>query len=183
MPAGAKVATSGELNPMRQIRIGKVIVNMGLGEGGETLAKAMTVLETLTGVKPCPRKAKKAIREFGVRKGENIACISTIRGEPADDFLKRAFESSKNKIKQSCFDNFGNISFGIKEHINMPGTKYDPKLGIFGMNVCIVLERPGYRVARRGQRPGKIGSEHRVNKEESMAFIKERFGISLTGEA
>ena len=180
MPAGAKVATSGELNPMRQIRIGKVIVNMGLGEGGEKLEKAMAVLKSLTGVKPCPRKAKKAIREFGVRKGENIACIATLRDDSTDEFIKRALESLKNKIKESCFDDYGNISFGIKEHINIQGTKYDPRLGIFGMNVCIVLERPGYRVARRGHHPSKIGAEHRVNKEDSIAFMKDRFGITLT---
>ncbi|MCQ5377250.1 MAG: 50S ribosomal protein L5 [Candidatus Methanomethylicia archaeon] len=182
MSEGAKAAESGISNPMREVRIGKVVVNMGLGEGGEKLEKAMTVMKSITGVKPCPRKAKKSIREFGVRKGENIACVATLREEQAEDFLKRAFESTKNRIKSSCFDDYGNVSFGIKEHINLPGTKYDPLLGIFGMNVCIVLERPGYRVARRSQRPGKIGDDQRVGKEESMAFMKDRFGLTIIEE-
>lgn len=93
--------------------------------------------------------------------------------------MKRAFESKKNKIKESCFDDFGNVSFGITEHINIPGTKYDPRLGIFGMNVCVVIERPGYRVSRRSERPGSIGRSHRVNKAESIAFMTERYGIRL----
>jgi len=176
---GAKAATSGRLNPMRTIKIGKVIVNMGVGEGGEKLEKAMTVLKSLTDSKPCPRKARKSIRDFGLRKGENIGAIVTLRGPMIDDFLKRAFESNKNKIKQSCFDDFGNVSFGITEHINIPGTKYDPSLGIFGMNVCIVLERPGYRISRRKERPGKIGRAQRVGRDEAVAFLKERFGLQL----
>jgi len=183
MSEGAKVAPSGQLNPMQEIRIGKVVVNMGIGEGGEKLEKAMTVLKSLTGAKPCPRKAKKAIRDFGVRKGENIGCVVTLREPAIDDFLKRAFDSKKNKIKESYFDDYGNVSFGITEHINIPGTKYDPALGIFGMNVCIVLERPGYRVARRMGRPGKIGRKQRVKKEEAISFLKERYGIKLETES
>lgn len=179
MSEGATAAMSGESNPMREIRLGKVVVNMGLGEGGERLEKAMTVLKSITGANPCPRKARRSIRDFGVRKGENIGCVVTIRGSQAEDFLKRAFESLKNKLKGSSFDDYGNVSFGIKEHINLPGTKYDPTLGIFGMNVCIVLERPGYRVARRKMRPGPIGARHRVNKEEAVDYMKRHFGISV----
>jgi len=181
MTEGAKTAAGGQSNPMHTIRIGKVIVNMGVGEGGEKLEKAMTVLKSLTGAKPCPRKAKTNVREFGVRKGENIGCIVTLRGPEIDDFLRRAFGSKKNKIKESCFDDYGNISFGITEHINIPGTKYDPTLGIFGMNVCIVLERAGYRVAKRMERPGKIGRKQRVGKDEAMAFMEGNFGLQFSG--
>ncbi|MGC8935873.1 MAG: 50S ribosomal protein L5 [Candidatus Methanomethylicaceae archaeon] len=183
MSEGAKAAEVGQLNPMRSIKIGKVVVNIGLGEGGERLEKAMVVLKSITGAKPCPRRAKKTIRDFGIRRGENIGCLVTLRGEKVDEFLKRAFESRKNKIKESSFDDYGNISFGITEHINLPGTKYDPSLGIFGMNVCIVLERPGYRVARRRYRPSKIGRNHRVTKEEAIAFLTGRYGIKVEREA
>ncbi len=183
MSEGALAAStkSGESNPMREVRIGKVVVNMGLGEAGESLEKAITVLKSLTGAQPCRRKAKRSIREFGVRKGENIACLVTLRGAPAEDFLRRAFESKKNKIKSSCFDDYGNVSFGISEHINIPGTKYDPALGIFGMNVCIVLERPGYRVARRMQHASRIGRGQRVSGEEASTYLKNRFGLTVEG--
>ncbi len=182
MSEGAKATEVGQSNPMRAIKIGKVVVNIGLGEGGERLEKAMTVLKSITGAKPCPSSAKKTIRDFGIRRGENIGCLVTLRGNQIDDFLRRAFDSKKNLIKGSSFDDYGNVSFGITEHINLPGTKYDPSLGIFGMNVCVVLERPGYRVSRRRYRPSKIGRNHRVTKEEAIAFMTERFGIKIERE-
>ncbi|MCS7097644.1 MAG: 50S ribosomal protein L5 [Candidatus Methanomethyliaceae archaeon] len=166
-------------NPMRNIRIGKVVVNMGVGESGERLEKAMKVLEQLTGQKPCPTRAKRTIRDFGIRKGENIGCKVTLRKEKIEPFLKRVLEVKKFRLSESCFDDFGNISFGISEHINIPGTKYDPSLGIFGMNVCVVLERPGYRVAVRKNRRSKIGRKHRVTREEAMAFFREKLGVTI----
>jgi large subunit ribosomal protein L5 len=56
------------LNPMQAPRIEKVVVNMSIGQSGEQLQKAMTVLEQLTGQKPCQRVAKKTIKEWGIRK-------------------------------------------------------------------------------------------------------------------
>ncbi|MGQ9759050.1 MAG: 50S ribosomal protein L5 [Candidatus Methanomethylicaceae archaeon] len=183
MSEGAKATDVGQLNPMRVIKIGKVVVNIGVGEGGERLEKAMVVLKSITGAEPCPRRAKKTVRDFGVRRGENIGCVATLRGNGMEDFLRRVFESRKNRIRESSFDDYGNISFGITEHINLPGTKYDPSLGIFGMNVSIVLERPGYRVARRRYRPSKIGRNHHVTKEEAIAFITDRFGVKVERES
>ncbi|MDH5806545.1 MAG: 50S ribosomal protein L5 [Candidatus Methanomethylicaceae archaeon] len=166
-------------NPMREIRIGKVVVNIGVGESGERLEKAMKVLELLTEQKPCPTRAKRTIRDFGIRKGENIGCKVTLRKEKIESFLKRVLEVKKYKLPESCFDDYGNVSFGISEHINIPGVKYDPTLGIFGMNICIVLERPGYRVAVRKYKRSKIGKKHRITKEEAIAFFKEKLGVSI----
>jgi large subunit ribosomal protein L5 len=47
------------------------------------------------------------------------------------------------------------------------------------MNVCIVLERSGYRVARRTDHPGKIGRKHRIAKDEAIEYMKKRYGIAL----
>jgi len=169
-----------QVNPMKSIRIEKVTVNMSVG-AGERLAKAMTVLNMLTGAKPCPRRAKKTIREFGIKKGENIACVVTLRGRAAIDFLKKAFEVIGYKLPRRVFDKFGNFSFGIKEHIQFPGVKYDPALGIFGMDVCVTLERPGYRVARRRRKRAKVGKSHRVTREEAIEFISKTFGVKVEG--
>ncbi|MDI9620060.1 MAG: 50S ribosomal protein L5 [Candidatus Nezhaarchaeota archaeon] len=166
-------------NIMRKLTISKVVVNMAVGTSGEKLAKAATVLEALTGQKPSIRKAKKTIKEFGIRKGENIACMVTLRGEPALAFLRRALEAVGNSIKEAAFDGNGNFSFGVKEHISIPGVKYDPTLGIFGFDVCIAVERPGYRVSRRRRKKSKIGKNHRVTKRESINFIQEVFGVKL----
>jgi large subunit ribosomal protein L5 len=167
-------------NPMLKPRIEKVTVNMAVGKSGETLEKAMKVLEQLTGQRPCKRKTKKTIRDFGIRKGEPIACLVTLRKEKAKEFLEKAFQAVDNKISKDRFDNQGNFSFGIKEHIEMPGTKYVPELGIHGFDVCVTLCRPGYRVKKRRRAKSDIGSKHKLLPEEAMLFIKEEFGVEIT---
>ena len=169
-------------NPMLEPRIGKVVVNICTGRSGEVLEKARTVLRELTGQEPCIRRAKRTIRAFGIRKGEPIACMVTLRGERAEEFLRRALSSVRGRIPERSFDENGNFAFGIKEHIDIPGTRYDPKIGIFGMNVVINIERPGYRVARRRRCKSKVGRSHRVKREEAIEFIKERFGAEVVRE-
>ena len=168
-----------QVNPMTQVRIAKVVVNMAVGTSGEKLEKAVKVLESLTGQKPSRRKAKRTIREFGIRKGENIACVVTLRKEKAIEFLRRALAAVGNRIKASSFDDHGNVSFGIKEHIDIPGTKYDPNIGIFGMDVCISFEKPGYRVKRRRIKKSKVGKAHKVTKCEAMEYLKREFGVEI----
>ncbi|MCD6408930.1 MAG: 50S ribosomal protein L5 [Candidatus Verstraetearchaeota archaeon] len=181
MSEAQQVEEAVQENPMRQIKVAKVVVNMSVGSSGERLLKAMEVLRQLTGMKPCPRRAKRTIREFGIRKGENIACIVTLRGKKAVEFLKKAFEAIGYRLPRRVFDEHGNFSFGIAEHIQLPGTKYDPSLGIFGMDVCVTLERPGYRVMRRRRRRSKVGFSHRVTCEEAIEFISKTFGVKVEG--
>ncbi len=166
-------------NPMLKPRIEKVTVNMAVGKSGETLERAAKVLEQLTGQRPCKRKAKKTIRDFGIRKGEPIACIVTLRKEKAKEFLKKALHAVDNKISKERFDNYGNFSFGIREHIEMPGTKYVPELGIHGMDVCVALCRLGNRVKERRHAKSDVGSRHKLAPEEATLFIKEEFGVEI----
>jgi len=166
-------------HPMRRVILGKVVVNMAVGESGERLANAAKVLEQLTGQKPSFRKAKRTIKEFGVRKGENIACMVTLRGARAYEFLKKALEAVDYEINESSIDEFGNFAFGVKEHIYLPGVKYDPNIGIFGFDVIVTLERPGYRVQRRRRGRARTPRRHRVNKEEAVEFITKVLGAKL----
>ncbi len=169
-------------NPMRVLRLEKVVVNMAVGKPGDRLVKAGKVLQELTGGgKPCERKAKDTIREFGIREGENISTMVTLRGTVAREFLQRALDALGKKLKASSFDDYGNVSFGVKEHIDIPGSKYDPDLGIFGMDVTAVVARPGYRVARRRRYRGRIPRNHRVNNTEAIEFLKKEFGIQVAG--
>ena len=87
-------------------------------------------LQQISGKKPSAREAKEHQRDWGVRKGEPIGVAVTVRGEDAVVLLKRLFEAKGNQVKEKSFDNFGNYSFGINEHIDIPGVKYDPKIGI-----------------------------------------------------
>jgi len=166
------------LNPMQAPRIEKVVVNIAVGQSGEQLQKAVTVLEQITDQKPCQRLAKKTIKDWGIRKNEPIACLVTLRRKRAQNFLKKALKSIGNKIPLSSFDNQGNFSFGINKHIDIPETKYDPKLGIFGMDVNVTMEKAGYKIKkRRGLK--SIGKKQRVKIDETVKYVKETYGIEI----
>jgi len=164
---------------MLKPRIEKVVVNLSVGKSGEPLERAAKVLKDLTGQEPSKRKAKQTIRDFGVRKGEAIACMVTLRYNNAIEFLKRVLPVVDNKVSKRAFDKQGNFSFGIKEHIEIPGVKYDPEIGIFGMDVCVSVTRLGYRVKNRRREQAKVGSKHVLTPEESMVFVKETLGVEI----
>jgi large subunit ribosomal protein L5 len=168
-----------EEKPMLKPKIEKVVVNLNVGKSGEPLEKATRVLKDLTGQTPCKRKAKQTIRDFGIREGESIACIVTLRDQNALDFLNKVLPVIDRKISRSSFDKNGSFSFGIKEHIEIQGVKYDPDVGIFGMDVCVAMIRPGYRVKNRRRERAKIGSKHVLTPEESVVFVKDTLGVEI----
>jgi large subunit ribosomal protein L5 len=177
--SGDEVHKKWESQPMLKPKIEKVVVNISVGKSGEPLEKATRVLKEITGQTPCKRRAKDSIRDFNIRKGESIACIVTLRKEKALEFLKKALPVVDKKLSARSFDKQGNFSFGLKEHIELPGVKYDPDVGIFGMDVCVSMIRPGYRVKSRRKQKGKIGSKHVLTPEESMTFARETFGVEI----
>ena len=168
-----------EKQPMLKPRIEKVVVNLSVGKSGEPLEKASKVLKELTNQTPVKKKAKKSIRDFGLRKGEAIACVVTLRKQAAIDFLKKVMPVVDNKISRSSFDRQGNFAFGIKEHIEIAGVKYDPDVGIFGMDVCVSVNRPGNRVKIRRKHKAHIGSKHLLTPEESITFVKQTLGVEI----
>lgn len=167
------------MNPMREVRIEKVTLNIGVGEGGEKLSKAETLLERLCGQKPFRTLAKKTIREFGMKRGDPVGVKVTLRGKKAEEMLVRLLQAVDNRLSSKCFDGNGNFSFGIREYIDIPGVKYDPELGMFGMDVCVSLERPGFRVKRRKRQRAKIPPSHRIGKEEAIKFVTEKLGVTV----
>ena len=168
-----------EENPMRAIRVGKVVLNIGVGKSGEAIERGKSVLEQVTGQKPSQRRAKKSVREFGVHRGEPIGVLVTVRGDGTTELISRLLEAREKKMSESCFDLRGSVSFGVKEHIEIPGIRYDPTIGIFGMNVSVLLERAGYRVSRRNRRASRVGRRQVVSREESMEFFKHNFGVTI----
>ena len=168
-------------NPMKRLRVSKVVLNISVGKSGEPLQRAMRILEDITEHKPCQRKAKQSIRNFGISRKEPISCIVTLRGLDAITFLKRAFEAVNNQISHSSFDQKGNFAFGIREHIDIPGTTYVPELGIVGMDICVSLEKPGYRIKRRKIKRSNISNRHIITPEEGRSFVKNYLGVKLVG--
>ncbi len=167
-------------NRMLIPRIAKVTVNICVGGHSERLEKAVRVLRMLTGQEPSIRRAKKTIKEFGISRNQPIAAVVTLRGERALEFLRKALYAVNFTLKASSFDPFGNVAFGITEHISLPGVKYDPELGIFGMDVALTFERPGFRVMRRRRcRKPSVPQRHRVSREEAMLFLELLFGVRI----
>jgi large subunit ribosomal protein L5 len=168
-----------EKHPMLKPRIDKVVVNLNVGKSGEPLEKANSVLKEITGQIPVKRKAKKTIRDFGIREGESIAVVVTLRKQKAVDFLKKILPVVDNKVAKRAFDELGNFSFGLKEHIEIPGVKYDPEIGIFGMDVCVAVNRPGQRIKIRRKQKQSVGPKHLLTPEESIVFIKQTLGVEI----
>lgn len=170
------------MNPMQQVRIAKATVNIGVGEAGERLARAEKLLYSITNQKSVRTTSKITNPEFGIRKGQPIACKVTLRGEQADETVKLILSGIDNIIRPTQFDKQGNLSFGIHEHIDIPGMRYDPDIGIFGMNVNITFEKPGYRIKRRKVQRKHIPQKHQVTTEETMEYMKENFQIRLESD-
>jgi len=166
-------------NPMRKILVGKVVVNIGLGKSGEAIERGKKVLEQVTGQTPTQTRAKRSVRDFGIHKGEPIGVVVTVRGDETSALIEKLLAAREKKLNESCFDSRGSISFGIKEHIEIPGIRYDPAIGILGMNVSILLERPGFGVSRRGRRASRVGKGHLVSREEAMQYFKDNYGVAI----
>ena len=167
------------MNPMEEVKIAKATINIGVGESGERLGRAEKLLESMTGQKPVRTYSKVTNPEFGIRKGQPIACKVTLRGDKADNAIKMILDGIENRIKSRQFDAQGNVSFGINEHIDIPGMRYDPDIGIFGMNISVTFEKPGYRIKRRKINRKKIHHKHIVTTDETIEYMKENFQVKI----
>lgn len=167
---------------MEKIKINKVTLNIGVGDSGDKLQKAEKLLQELTAQKPVRTYGKKTISEWNVKKFAPIGVKVTLRGEKAKKFLERAFVAVENVVKPTQFDSSGNLSFGVKEYIELPGSKYDPDIGMFGFDVSVNLERMGYRIARRKKLQRKLPANVRIAPAEARKFIEENFKVKVGGE-
>ena len=163
------------MNPMNEVKIEKVTVNIGVGEAGEKLSRAITLLEEMFDQTPVKTYSKVTNPEWGIRKRQPIACKVTLRGDKADKAIDMVLEGIMRRIKPTQFDDQGNLSFGIREHIDIPGMKYNPDIGIFGMNLSVTFEKPGYRIAKRRIQQKKVPQRHRISKDETMKFMEDNF--------
>ncbi len=164
---------------MRAIRIEKVVVNIGVGEAGEKLVKAQKVLELVTGQKSVQTLSHQAVRDWGVRRNMPIGTRVTLRGEAAESFLKRALAIRDNRVPGYSFDPRGNFSFGVPDYTDFEGMKYDPEIGVFGMDVSVSLNRAGFRIAKRRVHSHPVPTRHRITRDQGMQFVKDHFGIEV----
>jgi large subunit ribosomal protein L5 len=166
-----------DFHAMREPRVEKVVVHMGVGQGGRELANAEDILEDVTGQESVRTTAKQAIGEFGIRPGDPIGAKATLRGEDATEFLETALPLTD--LSRSQFDDVGNVSFGVEEHTEFPSQEYDPNIGIYGLDVTVTLTRPGYRVAKRDARNRSIPNSHRMNVDDAVAYLEQQFDVEV----
>jgi large subunit ribosomal protein L5 len=173
------VENDTQTNKMREIKIEKVVINIGVGEAAEKLIKAENVIKLITDCTPVRTISRTVNKDLGVRKGMPIGCKVTLRGEKAEKFLKDAFWVKDNRIAGYSFDPEGNFSFGIPDYTDLPNMKYDPKIGIFGMDISVSIKRAGYRVSLRKHAAKKIPMNHRITHKEGIEFVKSKFGVEV----
>ena len=170
------------MNKMKEIRIEKVTLNIGAGKDQKVLEKAMKLLESITGIPPIKTTTQKRIQSWGLRPGLPIGCKITLRGENAQKIIPRLIYAKDNVLEETYFDENGNISFGIKEYMDIKDAKYDPTIGKMGLQTSITLSRPGYRIKNRRLKKTKIPSNHRVSQEEAIQYMKQNYNIKIGEE-
>lgn len=166
------------MNAMKEIRIEKITFNVGTGEAGSKLDRATKLLQSLTNQKPVSTISKKRIPTWGIRPGMTIGTKVTVRKD-LDKVAERMLKAVGNKLSSEKVGE-GIFSFGIPEHIQIPGTKYDMEIGIMGLGVMVTLERRGFRIKRRTVKKMKIPKKHQITKEETINFLKTKFNTTIT---
>ena len=137
----------GYKNVMQVPKLDKVVINMGVGEAkdnSKVLDAAIKDLETITGQKVIPTRAKKSVANFKLREGMPIGCKVTLRGERMYEFVDRLINLALPRVRDfrgvnpNAFDGRGNYALGIKEQLIFPEIEYDKVDKVRGMDIIFV---------------------------------------------
>ena len=202
--AGRVIKKDKTKNVMRDLRIRKLCVNICVGESGDRLTRASKVLEQLSGQTPVFSKARYTVRSFGIRRNEKIGVFCTVRGEKAKEILEKGLKVKEYELHKGNFSEMGNFGFGIQEHIDLGsyieesaptgwsahftmcnfllGIKYDPSIGIYGMDFYVVLGRAGFDIGKRKHKKARMGASHKITKDEAIKWFQQTYdGVILPG--
>lgn len=147
----------GWSNVMQTPKIEKVIISVGVGKMGKEKGKKELVedrLQKITGQKPVPRGAKKAIATYKTRIGDVVGYQVTLRGKRAEDFLNRLLHIALPRTKDfkgisnAGVDEMGNYTLGIKEHTVFPETADEDIKDVFGMAITVVTSAKSKKEAQ-----------------------------------
>ena len=164
-------------NPMRKIRIEKVLLSCGAT--GKDLEKASKLLALLSEMKVQIIASQKRIPDFGVSPDLEVGARVTLRGEKALSLLKRLLSAEENKISSKHVSE-NHFSFGIKEYIEIPGIEYQRDIGIRGLNITVVFVRPGLRLKRKKIKTGRVPKRQFISPREIMNYMEEHFKVKFT---
>ena len=138
-------------NVMEVARLDKIVVNMGVGDAPTDkrfMEMALDELSTITGQRPSVRRARKAISNFKLRKGLEIGCMVTLRGDRMYEFLDRLFNMAIPRIRDfrgmsaNAFDRQGHYTIGLREQTIFPELNIDKVQRVRGMNITFVIKNP-----------------------------------------
>ena len=160
----------GYKNLLEVPRLEKIVINMGVGDANSEarfMEMAVTELATIAGQRPTIRKSKKSISNFKLRKGQEIGCMVTLRGDRMYEFMDRLFNVAIPRIRdfrgvpRNSFDGQGNYTLGLKEQTIFPELKMDSVTRVRGMNITFVVQNSS-------------------SKEESFELLT-KFGMPFRG--
>jgi large subunit ribosomal protein L5 len=162
---------------MRAIRLDKLVVNIGTGVDQQLNTNARRLLELITGRKPADEISRKRIPGFKTAKGQKIGAFVTIRGPKAKELAVKLFDAVNDTLNaRSVTDN--SISFGIHEYIDISGVKYDPKIGMLGMNVNLSFKRAGMHVELKKRHASRVPKYHKtISADELREYVKKEFNV------
>ena len=167
------------MNKMQEIYLDKVVLNIGIGDNENLFQNAKLLLEKLTSHTPVPAKSKNRQPELKLRKGQVIGALVTLRKSEAKTMLKRALEANDLLIKESNIAN-NSFSFGVKEYIYFAGVKYDPKIGMLGLNLNASFARKGRRIEYRKRKRANVATFHRrIERNDIMEYLTKNFNIKV----
>ena len=136
-------------NKLMVPKIIKVVLNMGLGAHGsdkKVVQNCVEDMSLISGQHPIITRFKKSISNFKTRKGATAGVKVTLRGNKMYEFIDRLVNIALPRIKDfqglsdKGFDNFGNYTFGIKEHIVFPEVNFDKVDKIRGLDIIISIK-------------------------------------------
>jgi large subunit ribosomal protein L5 len=167
-------------NNMRLIYLDKVVINIGTGSGSEDTAdNAKALIKKLTDHEAGYAFSKRRDPELKLRQGQKIGALATLRKEDAYSLLKRALDANNNVIGERAISK-NSLNFGVKEYIYFAGVKYDPKIGILGMNINAAFARKGKRVESRKRKRNRVSKKHRdISREEILQYLEKNFNVKI----
>jgi large subunit ribosomal protein L5 len=170
-------------NPMRELKIEKITINFGAGSDHDKLLRGEKLFERIFKKPGVKTKSRKRIQGWGLRIGLPIGIKLTMRGDEANTWLKQFLDARDFNLKETCVDNDGNLSFGVPEYIEIPGTKYDPEIGMLGFEVSVTFKRKGgFRIKHRRLLNQKVPRKHRIPAEEIKEYMIKHYKVNFVGD-
>jgi len=136
-------------NVMEVPSVEKININAGIGsfrENKEAVESFAAELSDIAGQRVHERKAKKSEAGFKIKQNDLVAFSVTLRGERMWAFLDKLINIAFPRIRDfrgfspDSFDENGNYSVGIREHVIFPEVNQNTTKGIRGLQVTIVFK-------------------------------------------